>query len=79
MKFGSLSKHKLVYPILAISNKIPSIIPIIPVYIRALKLHGNLQFHVAECRLPDVRKRIVAIRELKVENTSSFELLGINL
>ncbi len=79
LKFGSLAKHKLVYPILAISNKIPSSIPIIPVYIRALKLDGGLQFHVAECRLPDVRKRLIAISELKVENTRSLALLGLNL
>ena len=79
LNFGSLAKHKLVYPILAISKKIPISIPIVPIYIRAKKIDGGLQFHIAECRLPDARKRLIAISELEVEHTRSLLLLGLNL
>jgi|TARA_Y100000031_G_scaffold156959_1_gene214517 hypothetical protein len=79
LKFGSLAKYKLVYPILAICRKIPNNIPIIPVYIRALKVDGGLQFHIAECRLPDARERLITISELEVENARSLVLLGLNL
>lgn len=48
-KFDSLAKHKLLYPILSLLPKIPSSMPIIPVYLRSLKSANGIDFYIAEC------------------------------
>jgi hypothetical protein len=48
-KFDSLAKHKLLYPILSLLPKIPSSMPIIPVYLRSLKSENGIDFYIAEC------------------------------
>ena len=76
--FGSLAKHKLVYPVLAVSENVPKYIPIVPVYIRAIKERNAIHFYMAECSIPDPRDRVIAISELTVTNTKTLVLHGFN-
>jgi hypothetical protein len=64
--FNSLAKHKLVYPLLAISPKIPKDMPIVPIYIKVKKHDDGVTYDIAECEFPDPRKILPAINQLKV-------------
>ena len=48
-KFESLAKHKLLYPVLSLIHKIPSSMPIVPVYLRSIKKDDGIEFYIAEC------------------------------
>lgn len=60
----SLSKHKLVYPILAIAKEVPKDMPIVPVYIKIVEAPDGLHYHVVECEFPDPRKERRTLNEL---------------
>lgn len=70
----SLSKHKLVYPVLALAKKVPKDMEIVPVYIKVFKENDGIHYHVVECEVPDPRKKIIAIDELKVKRYSHLIL-----
>lgn len=77
--FKSLAKHKLVYPILGLRERIPGCIPIVPVYIRAIKSEHKreIDFYIAICnKLSDTK--IIAINELEVIKVKHFVLIGFN-
>jgi hypothetical protein len=61
----SLAKHKLVYPILAISESVSTEIPIIPVYLKVFEADNFWHFHIIECSFPDPRNSIRAINDLR--------------
>ena len=48
-KFDSLAKHKLLYPSLSLLQKLPSSMPIVPVYLRSIKTKKGIDFYIAEC------------------------------
>lgn len=48
-KFDSLAKHKLLYPSLSLLQKLPSSMPIVPVYLRSIKTPNGIDFYIAEC------------------------------
>ncbi|MBH0011430.1 hypothetical protein I6F66_04985 [Pseudoalteromonas sp. NZS100_1] len=48
-KFDSLAKHKLLYPSLSLLQKLPSSMPIVPVYLRSIKTENGINFYIAEC------------------------------
>tara|TARA_B100001059_G_scaffold134531_1_gene134829 strand:+ start:212 stop:1048 length:837 start_codon:yes stop_codon:yes gene_type:complete len=48
-KFDSLAKHKLLYPSLSLLQKLPSSMPIVPVYLRSIKTEKGIDFYIAEC------------------------------
>lgn len=73
-QYNSLAKHKLLYPILAIAEKIPEDIKIIPIYLRIERNKEGFNYHILECSLPDPRKSTVAIDQLVVENYSHLFL-----
>lgn len=50
-----LAKHKLVYPVLGLMSRIPTDIPVVPVYLRAWASTGGFNFLIGECDLPDPR------------------------
>jgi len=77
IRFKSLAKHKLVYPILGLRSKVPTYIPMIPVYIRAIKSNnqGEIHFYIAICDSLD-DPEIVSISDLKVVDVKHFVLLG---
>lgn len=50
--FDSLSKHKLLYPLLALRQSIPSYMEIVPVYLRTIRNGNAIEFNIAECQLP---------------------------
>lgn len=48
-KFDSLAKHKLLYPCLSLLQKLPSSMPIVPIYLRSIKTEKGIDFYIAEC------------------------------
>jgi hypothetical protein len=51
-KLGSLGKHKLAYPLLALRKHIPDDIDIVPVYLRIIRKRSLLHFYFCECTIP---------------------------
>ena len=70
----SLAKHKLVYPILALAQKVPNDIEIVPVYLKINKTSTGIIYHVAECMFPDPRGQVRAVDELSVARCKSLFL-----
>ncbi len=58
--FDSLAKHKLVFPYLALRGTISPDMPIIPVYLRAIRKQGAWDFWVCECAMPQFDRPSVA-------------------
>ena len=71
---GSLAKHKLMYPVLALADSVPSDIEIIPVYLRCRRDDDTITFDVAECEMPDPRTTLPAVTDLTVTETRVLEL-----
>ena len=72
---GSLAKHKLVYPLLAIAERVPADIALVPVYLRCRRTETGVVFEGAECRFPDPRETVPAVDALTVERTVSTKLV----
>lgn len=70
----SLSKHKLVYPVLAIANRVPPEYKIIPVYIKIFKDENYICYNIAEYNLADSRENIVSIDSLVVKHSKSYKV-----
>lgn len=77
-KFESLAKYKLVYPLLALEPKVPKMIPMVPVYLRAIKNpeKHQIDFYIAECHPFDRSGGKVSIDSLEVVRKSHFILMG---
>jgi hypothetical protein len=73
--FDTLAKHKLLYPILALSEKVPSYMPLIPVYIRAIKRGDEIHFYIAECETVDLNDPILS--NIKANKLSHYVIVGI--
>lgn len=70
-----LAKHKLVYPVLGLANRIPADLPIVPVALVARPEPGGVRFDVARCELPDPRtNEVVAVDELTIAERVSLRL-----
>lgn len=76
--FGSLAKHKLIYPVLAVSEKVPKNIPIVPVYLRTIKSPGKrfIDFYIAECTEMNRQLSSFPINSLEVVRSRHFTLMG---
>jgi len=70
---GSLAKHKLMYPVLALADAVPSDISIIPVYLRCRRTGDTITFDVAECEIPDPRTTLPAVTDLTVRCAQVLE------
>lgn len=68
----SLSKHKLLYPLLSIAEKVPKEIPIVPIYVKVQKDNAGLIFNIAEMRCDDPRKATICIDKLSVERITRY-------
>ena len=75
----TLSKHKLVYPILSIGNSVPLDIKIVPVYMKSIEHKEFFEFKIAECFYENPRKGLKGIDELKVVERNIFRVPKINL
>ena len=76
---SSLSKHKLVYPILSLAKSVPLDIKIIPIYMKSIEHKNYFEFKIAECSFADPRKNLVAINELQLENVNIFKVPKIKI
>jgi len=74
-KYGSLSKHKLAYPLLALRTTIPPELPIVGVYLRALKHEYGFRFSIAECQFDEGS---TAIASLSSVSRGVYELYGFD-
>lgn len=73
---GTLAKHKLAYPVLALRTKVPPTLPVVPVYLRVLKEREALKFLVTECRFSTADNSTPAISTLEPAATRCFVLRG---
>lgn len=71
---NTLANHKLVYPLLAIADNIPSNITITPVYLRCRQANDTITFDIAECTYPDPRDNLPGVNELEVTRSRVIEL-----
>tara|TARA_Y100001980_G_C14496454_1_gene272906 strand:- start:54 stop:917 length:864 start_codon:yes stop_codon:yes gene_type:complete len=77
-RYVSLAKHKLLYPILAMENKISNDIKVVPVYIRfILNKNNSFNINIVECDLPRIAGTFGALDELKPLNSSNY-LINLN-
>lgn len=71
----SLAKHKLLYPVLAISTKVPPYMPIVPVYIRVITKPDGYHFYFCECKVPKHEKgQVPILSEMKPVSQKQFVL-----
>ena len=71
----TLAKHKLVYPILGyVNTEIPNNIEIIPVYLKTIVGKDFFEFNIAKCSLPDPRKIMPSIDELKFVSAKRYKV-----
>lgn len=70
---GSLAKHKLVYPVLALAESVPPDVEIVPVYLRCRQQGERVVFDVAECTIADPRESLPGIDDLEVRRTRVLE------
>lgn len=62
---GTLAKHKLVYPALALADEVPPEIDIVPLYMRCTQNEDQMTFKIVECELPDPRTALPGLDELQ--------------
>lgn len=74
----SLSKHKLVYPILSIAQSVPQDIKIIPIYMKSIEHNKFFEFKIAECEFKDPRNELKAIDDLNLVKSVGFKVPKIN-
>ena len=70
----SISKHKLAYPILAISNNIPEDIEIVPVYLKVTTTNSGIFYYISECYPMDPRKNIISVNDIIPQSSKIFKL-----
>jgi len=68
----TLSKHKLLYPILSIADKVPAEISIVPIYVKVQKEKNGLLFNIAEMKCDDPRDGLISIDKLSTERVSRY-------
>ena len=73
-KTDNLSKHKILYPILAISKNIPNDMDVVPVYIRIKKNELGYSFHIAECSISSKDENFGALSEVKPKKIYEQEI-----
>jgi hypothetical protein len=76
--FDSLAKHKLLFPVLALRNGIPDCMPLVPVYIRALRRPDGFHFYVAECTLSQADDGVLSLAGLVPRAVSHLVLMGFS-
>jgi hypothetical protein len=67
---SSLAKHKLAYPLLAVAPGVSRHLPIVPVYVRVVRIAEDLHFLIAECDMPDPRVEPVALDMVRPHKVS---------
>lgn len=73
----SIAKHKLVYPLLAIAQSVPSYMSIVPLFIRTIRTdRTSIIFKIAECQIDDPRIENPSVESLRVKKTAAFSLFG---
>ena len=72
----SLAKHKLLYPLLALKNSVPTYMDVVPVYMRVIRKSDSIDFNVAECDITWVNGEYGALDELVVKAINRYSLLG---
>jgi hypothetical protein len=79
VQFGSLAKHKLFYPTLALRTRVPNYMPIVPIYLRAIKRDRDIHFYFARCEMPSVMGTMPAINQLEAKEMRHVILTGLNI
>jgi hypothetical protein len=77
-EFDTLAKHKLLYPVLALRSGVPEYMPLVPVYLRALRRPDALHFFVAECNVTPAPNGVVSLAGLTCKAVKHLVLMGFN-
>lgn len=70
----SLSKHKVVYPILSIIDKLPNDMSVVPVYLKIQKGAEGIDYHCAEANEISRLSSKTYIEDIKIKKSSIFRL-----
>lgn len=71
-KFDSLAKQKLLYPVLAMKQNMPSYIQVIPIYLRSIRKESSIEFNIAECEFYGEE----ALNNIIVKKTQCYSIFG---
>jgi hypothetical protein len=70
-KMGSLAKHKLLYPYLALRDNIPSYMHTMLVYMRVIRRQDGHHFYICECEFKE-DDELININSLSPKSASHF-------
>jgi hypothetical protein len=73
-RLSSLPKYKLVYPLLAVADRIPAEFEIVPVYLRIIETPSFFRFHIAACHFPDPRRTQTFVNQLEISYVKVIDL-----
>lgn len=73
-KIKSIAKHKLFYPVLALSSHIPTDMPIVPVYVHIVRADDGLHYRVTECTCPALSAPVPSLVDLHPLSTKHLVL-----
>lgn len=73
-KIKSIAKHKLFYPVLALSCQTPADMPIVPVYMHVTRADDGLHYHITECTCLDVSSNPPSLADLRAISTKHLVL-----
>jgi hypothetical protein len=73
-EFDSLAKHKLMYPVLALRDHLPSYMKIVPVYLRGIRKQDGVHFYLAECGEISCSEQVPSISSLEVQKAQHLVL-----
>jgi hypothetical protein len=73
-KLGSLAKHKLLYPVLAIRSQVPRYMDVAAVYMRAIRAADGFHFYIAECRFGNDPDGVAVLSTLSAATKAHFVL-----
>jgi len=74
IKRGNIAKHKLIYSILSLAERIPSDIEIVPIFINIEINEMSYIYNILECSLPDPRKRTICVDQLAIISSKSLSI-----
>jgi hypothetical protein len=75
----TLAKHKLLYPVLAIADRVPEGVAIVPVYLRCVRKDSALHFYVAECAVVECRGTVPSVNSITAVGGQHFVMADLGV
>ena len=74
LQHRSLAKHKLLYPVLSVTENVSEEVVIVPIYMKIIKRKEAYLYHIVECEMPDLRRTTISIDEIRPKRHHYMEL-----